>query len=125
MVEVFKEFTFDSAHFLPNVPEDHKCRRMHGHTYRVRVVVQGKLAPTLGWVKDFADIKKLFTPIKDRLDHRTLNDIEGLENPTAENIAVWIWNKLKPDLPELKEIWVLETPNSGCVYRGEIEGLKD
>lgn len=118
-MEIFKEFTFDSAHYLPNVPETHKCRRMHGHTYRVRVVVRGPLDPVLGWVCDFADIKKLITPVKNRLDHFTLNDIEGLENPTAENLAIWIWNVLQPDLPGLKELWVLETPESGCVYRGE------
>lgn len=117
-MEVFKEFTFDSAHSLPNVPEGHKCRRLHGHTYRVRVVVEGKLDPKFGWVMDFADIKNLFTPIKERLDHRNLNEIEGLGNPTAENLAIWIWNKLEPHLLGLKEIWVYETPESGCVFRG-------
>ena len=118
-MDIFKEFTFDSAHYLPNVPDTHKCRRMHGHTYRVRVVVRGPLDPVLGWVYDFADVKKLITTIKNRLDHFTLNDIEGLENPTAENLAIWIWNQLEPDLPGLKELWVLETPESGCVYRGK------
>jgi 6-pyruvoyltetrahydropterin/6-carboxytetrahydropterin synthase len=117
-MEIFKEFTFDSAHFLPNVPEDHKCRRLHGHTYRVRVVVEGPLDPKLGWVMDFSEIKAVFGPIKDRLDHHNLNEIEGLENPTAENLAIWIWDRMQPDLPLLKEIWVFETPSSGCVFRG-------
>lgn len=118
-MEVFKEFTFDSAHYLPHVPEDHKCRRMHGHTYKVRVVVKGPLDPHLGWVKDFGVLKKLVVPIVKQLDHYTLNDIEGLENPTAENLALWIWRKLAPNLPELSEIWVFETPMSACVYRGD------
>lgn len=118
MMEVFKEFTFDAAHYLPYVPETHKCRRMHGHTYRVRVVVRGPLDPKLGWVMDFGDLKMLVQPIIQQLDHYTLNDIEGLENPTAENLAIWIWNKLKRDLPILTEIWVFETPMSACVYRG-------
>ncbi|MBK8556962.1 MAG: 6-carboxytetrahydropterin synthase QueD [Lewinellaceae bacterium] len=117
-MELFKEFTFDSAHSLPFVPETHKCRRVHGHTYRIRVVVEGPLDPVLGWVKDFADVKKLTGPIKEQLDHHYLNDIEGLENPTAENLAIWIYNKMKPELPELKEIWIWETPESGCIYRG-------
>lgn len=119
IMEVFKEFTFDSAHYLPNVPEDHKCRRMHGHTYKVRVVVKGPLDPKFGWVKDFGELKKVVVPVVKQLDHYTLNDIEGLENPTAENLALWIWRKLAPDLPELAEIWVFETPMSACVYRGD------
>ncbi len=118
MIEIYKEFTFDAAHFLPNVPEGHKCKRMHGHTYKIRVVLEGDLDPQTGWLIDFGDIKKIFTPLKEQLDHFTLNDIPGLENPTAENLAVWIWNKLMGELPDLKEIWVSETPSSGCVYRG-------
>lgn len=118
-MEVFKEFTFDSAHFLPHVPEGHKCKRLHGHTYKVKIVVEGPLDPLIGWVMDFAEIKRIFMPIKDRLDHRNLNEIEGLENPTAENLAIWIWDRIHPDLPLLKEIWVNENATSGCIYRGE------
>lgn len=117
-MELFKEFTFDSAHFLPNVPEDHKCRRMHGHTYRLRICLEGDLHPHLGWVRDFADIKKYWKPLEEQLDHHLLNDIPGLENPTAEHIAIWIWDQLKPNLPEMAYLELYETPTNGVRYRG-------
>ncbi|HKK74606.1 MAG TPA: 6-carboxytetrahydropterin synthase QueD [Saprospiraceae bacterium] len=120
-MEIFKEFTFDSAHFLPNVPDDHKCKRMHGHTYRVRICLQGPLDPKLNWVEDFGVVKGVWKPVEKRLDHHMLNDIEGLENPTAEAIAIWIWRQLKTDLPKLIRIEVYETPTSGVIYRGEYE----
>ena len=116
---VFKDFTFDSAHFLPFVPDDHKCRRMHGHTYSLRVVVEGPLDPKLGWVMDFAEINKVVKPIVEALDHRVLNDIEGMENPTAEVIAKWLWDKIKPEIPLLTRVEVSETPRSGVVYEGD------
>ena len=118
-MEIFKEFSFDSAHRLPNVPEGHKCARLHGHTYYVTIFVQGPIGEETGWVMDFADIKTAFKPLLAQLDHYYLNDIEGLENPTAENIARWIWQRLKPKLPELSKIIIKETCTSGCVYTGE------
>lgn len=118
-MEVFKNFTFDAAHYLPNVPPTHKCARMHGHTYKVRIVLEGPLDPVLGWVEDFAEIKKAWKPLEERLDHHLLNEIPGLENPTAEWIAVWIWNHLLPELPQLQRIEVYETPNSGVIYSGK------
>jgi 6-pyruvoyltetrahydropterin/6-carboxytetrahydropterin synthase len=118
IVEIFKEFTIDCAHSLPNVPDGHKCKNVHGHTYKIRLVLEGTLDPHLAWVIDFADLKAAFEPIKNELDHKYLNDIPGLENPTAEIIAIWIWNRLKTSLPGLKEIAVHETPTSGVVYRG-------
>lgn len=117
-VEVFKEFFIDCAHSLPYVPEGHKCRNVHGHTYRIRILVEDELHPIYGWVIDFTDIKAAFYPIKEALDHKYLNDIEGLENPTAENLAIWIWDRIQDKLKILKEIWVFETPSSGCVYKG-------
>ena len=117
-MEIFKEFQFEAAHRLPNVPEGHKCARLHGHSFRVELVVAGEIDPTLGWVQDFGDIKGAFQPLYDRLDHHYLNDIEGLENPTSENIAIWIWQQLKPSLPALQEVVVRETCTSGCRYRG-------
>lgn len=120
-MEIFKQFTFDSAHYLPHVPEDHKCRRMHGHTYIVRLYVSGNIDPKLGWVADFGEIKMLWKPIEEQLDHHTLNNIEGLENPTAENLAIWIWRKVKPKLSMLSRVDVCENATSGVVYRGEYE----
>ena len=118
-MEIWKEFTFEAAHLLPNVPEDHKCKRLHGHSYRVRLCVEGDLDPTLAWVVDFADIAEAFEPIRLRLDHYYLNEIEGLENPTAEVLARWIWQRLAPRLAGLCRIEIRETCTSGCTYEGD------
>lgn len=118
-MEIWKEFTFEAAHLLPNLPTDHKCRRLHGHSYQVRAYVDGEIDPNLGWVVDFAEIRQACEPIRQQLDHYYLNEIEGLENPTAENIARWIWDRLKPELPNLSKIEIRETCTSGCVYRGD------
>jgi 6-pyruvoyltetrahydropterin/6-carboxytetrahydropterin synthase len=120
-MDIFKVFTFEAAHRLPNVPIDHKCYRLHGHSFRVEIHVSGPVGERSGWVMDFADIKTAFQPILDRLDHYYLNEIEGLENPTSENIARWIWRELKPRLLQLHKIVVYETCTSGCVYAGEDE----
>jgi 6-pyruvoyltetrahydropterin/6-carboxytetrahydropterin synthase len=117
-MEIFKEFTFEAAHKLPNVPEGHKCARLHGHSFMVRIAVEGPVGEQSGWVMDFGDIKKAFKPIWEQLDHYYLNDINGLENPTSENLAIWIWAKLKPILPELSRIEIRETCTSGCSYAG-------
>lgn len=117
-MEIFKEFSFEAAHRLPNVPEGHKCARLHGHTFYVRVYVAGDIDPDLGWVMDFADIKASFEPVYRKLDHNYLNEIPGLENPTSEVLARWIWGELKPTLPQLSRIEVRETCTSGCIYDG-------
>ena len=117
-MEVFRVFQIEAAHRLPNVPAGHKCARMHGHSFRIEVHVHGPVGRETGWVMDFADLRKAFQPLFDRLDHHCLNDIEGLENPTSENLARWIWQRLQPDLPELTKIIVQETCNAGCVYTG-------
>jgi len=116
---LYKEFTFDSAHFLPNVPPGHKCREMHGHTYRLRVWLQGKPDEKLGWIIDFAVLKQIVKPVVAELDHKCMNNIPGLENPTCELIAVWIWNKLTISLPAMSRIELHETPTSGVIYEGE------
>ena len=121
-MEIFKIFGFEAAHYLPNVPPTHKCRRMHGHSFRVEVYVEGAVDPATGWVMDFADLKAFVEPLEDRLDHRVLNDIEGLENPTSENLARWLWRELKPALPGLSQLIVRETCTAGCIYRGESAG---
>jgi 6-pyruvoyltetrahydropterin/6-carboxytetrahydropterin synthase len=117
-MEIFKRFSFEAAHRLPNVPGDHKCARLHGHSFRVEVRVEGDPDPHTGWVMDFADVKKAYAPIHDALDHRYLNDIEGLENPTSEAVARWIWERLEPVLPGLSAVELRETCTSGCTYRG-------
>jgi len=118
-MQIFKDFSFEAAHRLPNVPEGHKCARLHGHSFRVRVVVDGPVDPRTGWVMDFADLKAVIKPLQDRLDHRYLNDIAGLENPTSEVLARWIWDAIAPQLPLLAAVQVRETCTSGCIYAGE------
>ena len=120
-MEIYKEFTFEAAHRLPNAPAGHKCARLHGHSFRVAVHVRGPLHPRAGWVMDFGDVKSVVKPLIDQLDHYYLNDVEGLENPTSEHLAKWIWRRLKPSLPQLSKIVVNETCTSGCVYAGEDE----
>jgi 6-pyruvoyltetrahydropterin/6-carboxytetrahydropterin synthase len=117
-MELRKTFQFEAAHLLPNLPADHKCRRLHGHSFRAEIAVSGPVDPKLGWVMDYADISDVFKPLWEQLDHRYLNEVPGLENPTSENVAIWIWNKLKPRLPQLTEVVVAETCTARCVYRG-------
>ncbi len=118
-MEIYKEFTFEAAHRLPRVPEGHKCSRLHGHSWRGTIYVRGKVDETTGWIMDYAGIKKVFRPIYDQLDHHYLNEIEGLENPTSEVLAKWIWDRLKPDLPMLSGVLINDTCTTGCLYRGE------
>ena len=117
-MEIFRVFHIEAAHRLPNVPADHKCARLHGHSFRIEVHIVGEVDPESGWVQDFADIKAAFAPVNEQLDHRYLNDVPGLENPTSENLAVWIWDQLLPDLPMLSTIVVQETCTCGCSYEG-------
>jgi 6-pyruvoyltetrahydropterin/6-carboxytetrahydropterin synthase len=118
-MEIFKTFTIDAAHHLPDVPAGHKCGRLHGHTFTIEIHACGEVGNKSGWVVDFADIAKAFASIHNRLDHSYLNEIEGLGNPTSENIARWIWAHLKPELPLLSRIMIKETPNVGCCYEGD------
>ena len=118
-MEIYKEFSFDSAHYLPNVPDGHKCKNMHGHTYRFKVFLTGIPDPALGWIMDFKELKDKLAPVIDTLDHKLLNDIKGLENPTAENITIWIWQQIQPLLPQLSRIELYETPTTGVIYSGE------
>lgn len=118
-MELRKSFQFEAAHLLPRLPKSHKCRRLHGHSFKVEIVVAGECDPKLGWLMDYADITKAFRPIWEKLDHRHLNDVPGLENPTSEEIAAWIWKKLKPKLPLLSEVVVAETCTARAIYRGE------
>ncbi len=117
-MNIFKIFTLEAAHRLPNVPEGHKCSRLHGHSFRVELHINGPVDPHSGWVMDFAEVKRIFKPLYEQLDHHYLNDIEGLENPTSENLAIWIWNQTKPLMPLLSEVVVHETCTAGSRYSG-------
>ena len=118
-MEIFKTFTFEAAHRLPRVPPGHKCARLHGHCYTVAVHVAGPVDDATGWVMDFADLSAAAKPLLDQLDHQYLNDIDGLDNSTCENLARWLWLRLKPRLPGLAKIVIHETNTSGCAYQGD------
>lgn len=118
-MEIFNIYHIEAARRLPNLPEPHPCARVHGHSFRIEIHVCGPIDPDTGWVMDFADLDGAFAPVKEQLDHRYLNDIPGLENPTSERLAQWLWQKLKAAVPGLSKIVVQETAQSGCVYRGD------
>ena len=118
-VELEKDFSLECAHRLPRVPEGHKCARMHGHSFKVTVRVAGEIDERLGWLQDYAELSRAFAPLHEALDHRCLNDVPGLENPTSEVLARWIWNRLKAELPLLSAVVVQETCTARCVYQGE------
>lgn len=118
-IALTKTFGFEAAHFLPCFPEGHKCRRMHGHSFRIDVVVEGEVDESKGYLIDFAEVKAATKPIEDALDHRVLNEIAGLENPTAELLSKWVWDQLAPSLPLLACVRVHETCTSSAEYRGE------
>ncbi|HBB40205.1 MAG: 6-carboxytetrahydropterin synthase QueD [Nitrospirae bacterium CG18_big_fil_WC_8_21_14_2_50_70_55] len=117
-MEIEKRFQIEAAHRLPLLPADHKCSRLHGHSFRVTVRVVGEVEPAFGWVVDYAAIKQAFAPLFDALDHRYLNEVPGLENPTSELLALWIWERLAPRLPGLAAVEIAETCTTRCVYRG-------
>lgn len=117
-MDIFRIFHLQCARRLPALPETHPCSRLHGHSFRVELTVSGELDPAFGWVVDFAEIEAAWQPVHAALDHRYLNDIAGLENPTSEHLAVWLWSRLQPVLPGLSQIRVMETHDAGCVYRG-------
>jgi 6-pyruvoyltetrahydropterin/6-carboxytetrahydropterin synthase len=122
-IELVKEFRFEAAHWLPNVPAGHKCRRMHGHSFRGEVAVRGEVDPVTGWVIDFADLKRAVDPIVKQLDHYLLNEIEGLENPTSEILAMWFWKRLVDVVPGMYRVTIEETCTTRCHYFGSSSKL--
>ncbi len=118
-VELVKEYRFEAAHRLPNVPPGHKCQRLHGHSFKFDVNLAGPVDPQAGWLVDFAAVDVAVAPLLARLDHYYLNDVEGLENPTSEVLARWIHERLKPAVPQLVAVTIWETCEARCIYRGE------
>lgn len=118
IMRIYKEFKFDAAHRLTAVDEGHKCGNLHGHTFVLEVHLEGEVDPQKGWILDFNVLCAAVDPIINQLDHSVLNEIDGLENPTSENLCAWFWNQLKPILPQLSRIMIKESPSSGCIYEG-------
>ena len=121
-MDVFKTFSIEAARFLPNLPDDHPCTNIHGHSFKITIIVTGDINETTGFVIDFGDIDTAFKPIFQMIDHSYLNDIEGLENPSSENMCRWIWTRLGTTLPGLSQIEIKETDSTGCTYKGEQYG---
>jgi 6-pyruvoyltetrahydropterin/6-carboxytetrahydropterin synthase len=117
-VELVKEYRFEAAHSLPRVPEGHKCRRVHGHSYKVELAVEGPVEEKTGWLIDFGIIDEAWSELHARFDHRNLNDVPGLENSTCENIAVYVWGVIKKSIPHLSAVTIWETADSRCTFRG-------
>ena len=117
-VELVKEYRFESAHRLPRVPPGHKCARLHGHSFKIEIVIAGEVDPKTGWFIDYGELDRIWQPLHDRLDHNYLNDIEGLDNPTSEVLSKWIFDRIRKDLPSLQAIIVFETCDARCTYRG-------
>jgi 6-pyruvoyltetrahydropterin/6-carboxytetrahydropterin synthase len=117
-VRLVHEFKFESAHRLPKVPPGHKCARLHGHSFKVELTIAGPVNPETGWLIDFGELADLWAPVNAKLDHNYLNDIPGLENPTSEVLAVWIWGQMKPVLPSLVQVALYETSDARCEYTG-------
>ena len=118
-VRLIHEFRFEAAHLLPKVPTGHKCSRLHGHSFKVELTVAGPVNPETGWLIDFGVLHGIWQPVHDVLDHHYLNEIQGLENPTSEVLAVWIWDQMKPRLPELVQVTLFETCDARCEYAGD------
>jgi len=118
-MEIFKTFTIESARSLPNLPNGHPCKNIHGHSFKIIITVSGKVNINTGFVMDFSEIDSAFAPIYKQIDHAYLNDLNGLENPSSENLCQWIWSRLSITLPSLKKIEIKETESTGCIYKGE------
>ena len=121
---VYKKFNIESARSLPNVPESHPCYQLHGHSFKIIISIIGQIDKNTGFVIDFQEIENAFNPIKKILDHSFLNKIEGLSNPTSENICIWIWDKIESSIPNICEIEIKETDSTGCIYRGRKNGKR-
>jgi len=118
-VRLVKEYRFEAAHLLPNVPKGHKCQRLHGHSFKVELAIHGPVDETTGWFIDFGDLDEIWAPLHDTLDHHYLNEVPGLENPTSENLARWLWERIRPKLPQLSRVTVYETCDARCEYEGD------
>ena len=117
-MDLFFKFSINAARRLPNLPADHVCSRLHGHTFLIELHISGDVDPDSGWVIDFADLENPANAVMAELEHRYLNEIDGLYNPTSENLAIWIWDKIHASVPGLSQVVVSEGADRGCRYSG-------
>ena len=117
-MDLFRIYYLQCARRLPGLPEAHPCSRVHGHTFTIKVTLRGPIDPAYGWVMDFNAMDSAWRPVHDELDHRYLNDVAGLENPTSEALAVWLWRRLQSAMPYLASVSVMEGQDMGCIYHG-------
>ncbi len=117
-MKISQAFRFEAAHRLPNVPQTHRCYRLHGHTYRVEIQLDGPVDPHTGFVADFLELEASVGKLLDQLDHRYLNEVPGLDNPSSENIAIWIFDRIKPGVPVLSSVRVYENEDCWAEYDG-------
>ena len=117
-VRLVKEFRFEAAHLLPKVPKGHKCARLHGHSFKIEVAISGPVDPATGWFLDYDVVDRAWQPIYQLLDHNYLNEVPGLDNPTSENLAHWLWERLSGPLPSIERVTVYETCDARCEYEG-------
>lgn len=116
---IYRNFKFDAVHFLPHVPEGHKCGRMHGHSYTLKVFISGEIDPETFRLRDFSELKTTVCAVTGVLNNRVLNDIDGLEDPTCENVLIWLWDRLRPLVPDLVNLELDETPAISSIYESE------
>jgi 6-pyruvoyltetrahydropterin/6-carboxytetrahydropterin synthase len=117
-VTLTRSFRIEAARRLPRLPSSHPCSRLHGHSFLIELELVGDIDPELGWLVDYDEIARLWTPLASMLDHRLLNEVEGLENPTSEHLARWIFDRMRPTLPMLTAVTLMETPETRAIYRG-------
>ena len=114
--ELKQQFRIESARFLPNLPKSHPCSKIHGHSFKIILKLVGPLDPKIGWVLDYQKISETMAPLLLRLDHQILNEVEGLENPTSELLAKWIYDQTLRIIPILKTVTIMETESTECTY---------
>ena len=117
-MDLFFRFDFAAARYLPNLSASHRCHRLHGHTFHVELTIRGEVGRDTGWIVDFDDVDRIIGELKDDLDHRQLNDIPGLENPTTERVAEWLWARIVARFAGLYRVTVQEHPSRGVSYYG-------
>ena len=116
---IYKKYYFDAAHFMTNLKKGHKYTKVHGHSYEKIIKISGNLDKTNNWILNYDDIDEIVNPLLQKIDHKTLNDIKGLEKPTSENLAKWFWERIRKKIVNLESIEIIRPRIGGCIYSGD------